>query len=106
MERRADWLGCGERCDLDIEVSAAVGVGEQLRPALGAISPRDPLCGLGVDDRDIRADPLCVRAADAHVFAVGEQLDPLLGLYIELGGCETNSDRGEAPSVSTARLTS
>src|ERR1035437_792269 len=99
MERRADWLGCGERCDLDMGVSAAVGVGEQLPPALGAISPCDSLCGLGVDDRDVRADPLCVRAADAHVFAVGDQLgdgqlNPLLGLYIELGGCETNPDHG------------
>jgi hypothetical protein len=109
MEGRANRLDGGDLCDLDIEVSAAVGEGEQPRPALGAVSPRDPIRGLGVDDRDVRADPLCARATDPYVLAVGDQLgdgqlNPFLGLCIELGGCETDSDHGEALSVSTTQV--
>jgi hypothetical protein len=82
VEGGAGRLGGGYVCDLDGDVAVAVGEWQQPRPPLGVVSSCDLITRVRVDDRDLGADPVGVRAADRQLVAVGDdlrdwQLDPI-----------------------------
>jgi len=73
VEGRAGGLGSGHFSDRDGDVAAAVGVRQQLGPALGVVRSCDSFARVWIDDRDLGADPVGMRASDRQLVAVGDE---------------------------------